>query len=229
VFQLTETIPELLQETAQRLQTLQQSLIPRLDAADVSVRAKLPFHVIQHREGLAWRCAELAADARDAISARRWAAASLLVRAAVETAAACWYLKNKVAAAISTKLTSDLDAAVHRSLLGSRTSDVLPEAINVMTFVQAVDKELQGFLGQFERLCEFAHPNWAGTASLFSETDIEKRAVTFGRHPRGADYVERLAVVNLCVALELFEQAYNALADMQNDLIELCEGNLGTD
>jgi hypothetical protein len=224
---LTEPLPELLDEIAQRVHILQQALIPRLYAGDVSIRAKLPFHVIQHREGLAWRCAELSDDALDAVRNNRWAAAALLVRAVVETVAACWYLKNKVAASLEVHSTSDLDTAVHRSVLGSRTSDVLPEAINVMTFVQTVDKDLDGFRNQFDRLCEYAHPNWAGTASLFSEANAAERAVIFGRNIGGVKHIETLCVVNLSVALGLFEVAYNSLADMQSELVQLCEAELG--
>ena len=64
---MQESLPDLIEEIAQRLQILEKSLVPRLEAADASIRAKLPFHVIQHREGLAWRCAELSRDALDAI------------------------------------------------------------------------------------------------------------------------------------------------------------------
>jgi hypothetical protein len=219
-------VPELIDEVTQRLQTLSQSLVRRLEAEDVSIREKLPFHVVQNREGLAWRLAELSQDALQAMQAGRLASASLLVRAAVETVAALWYLQKKVADAIQSHSTAELHATLHRLLLGSRTSELLPEAINVLTFVDAVEKDLEGFRHQFDQLCEYAHPNWAGTASLFSKTNLEERAVNFGRHPDGSEHVEILTAVNLSVALGLFEHAYNQLADMHADLVQLAEANL---
>src|SRR5690606_16531097 len=158
----TQSIAVLLDEIQARLEALEESLVKRLEAADVSRRAKLPFHVIQYRETLAWRCADLGRDAYDAIRDDRLATGALLVRAVVVTVAAQWYLQSSVRRAIECGSTQDLEMSVSRLLLGSRTNSDMPDAINVMTFVQAANKDVEGFLGQFERLCEFAHPNWAG-------------------------------------------------------------------
>src|SRR5690606_7690411 len=88
----------------------------------------------------------------------------------------------------------EANSSSRRQLTGSRTNSDMPDAINVMTFVQAANKDVEGFLGQFERLCEFAHPNWAGTSLLYSRPSLEERAVAFGRGIRKADNLEVLAV-----------------------------------
>lgn len=222
----TKPVSDLLNEIQARLEALEQSLVRRLEAAHVSRRAKLPFHVIQYRETLAWRCADLGRDAYEAIRDNRLTTGALLVRAVVETVAAQWYLHLKVSRAVESGSPQDLETSVSRLLLGSRTSSDMPDPINVMTFVQAANKEIEGFLAQFERLCEFAHPNWAGTSLIYSSPNLEERAVTYGRGIRKADSLEVLAVVNLSVALRMFEIAYNRLSDTQERLVELCDSQL---
>jgi hypothetical protein len=95
------------------------------------------------------------------------AAATILTRAAVETSAAMWYLHKNLAPAVKAKAVGDIDDCLKRLMMGSKSvdRDIMPEAVNVMTFVKHVDKEIEGFLHQYEGLSEYAHPNWSGPGS----------------------------------------------------------------
>jgi hypothetical protein len=49
----------------------------------------------------------------------------------------------------------------------------------VLNFLDQIDNQVKGFRLQYERLCEFSHPNWAGTTLFYSKHDREKRATDF--------------------------------------------------
>jgi hypothetical protein len=224
---MSERLSELLDEIKGRVQLLEAHLPGRIDAASTSGRATLPFHTIHCREVLAWRCAELAREAYEAIQRRCLVSGILLTRGVVETVAAQWYLRNKLAHALESKALEDIELCVSGMLLGSRTNPEAPQAINVLNFIDAADKELEGFRHQFDTLCEFAHPNWAGTSLLYSAPDPDARAVHLGRNIRQAESVTMTAAINLSVALAMFEVAYNGIADIMEAFVELCDKQLG--
>ena len=157
---------------------------------------------------------------------KRLAAAILLTRAAVETTAALWYLRNKVTAAVNAKSLGDLDTYLMWLSMGNRAWEELPAAINVLTFVDDVDKKVEGFRKQYDSLSEYAHPNYLGTTALYSETDKENILVNFGPNARSAGSARTICIMNLSVALMIFEHAYNAFAELMPDFVSLCEAAL---
>lgn len=223
---MPHTVPALLDEIARSLLKVESSLPRRIDALSVSRVATLPFKVVYCREVLAWRCVELGREALEALNRDRLVTSVLLVRAVVETVAAQWHLHRKVVQALETRSVNELKRAVHRLLLGSRTSDQLPEALNVLTFIDAASKDLPELRAQFDRLCEFSHPNWAGTAQMFSQPDHDAPGVDLGPNIRGQDTARTLAAVNLSVAMLMFESAYDDLADNWERFVELCDASV---
>lgn len=109
--------------------------------------------------------------------------------------------------------------------MGSRTdTDIMPQAVSVLTFVDRVERDAEGFRQQYDCLSEFAHPNWAGTALLYSKPDPPNLWTDFGANIRGVDGPKQVGVVNLSVALMFFERSYNQIAKVMPAFIELCKG-----
>lgn len=110
-----------------------------------------------------------------------------------------------------------------RLLMGSNAdTDILPAAINVLNFVDRLEKDIPGFRHQYDCLSEFAHPNWAGTTFLFSK--IESGGITnFGENVRGTESTRRIGLANLSVALAMFEVRYNQITDLMPAFISFCE------
>ncbi len=208
-----------------RLEILDASLPRRVDAM-VSPGSKLPFKTLIYREALAWRMAELSHGAFENFENNRLALAILETRATVETSAALWYLHAKLDATLESGAVGDIDEVLMKLSMGSRTDvDILPQAINVLKFIDCVEKDVKGFRQQYDRLCEFAHPNWAGTALLYSKNDHAKLWTDFGANIRGIDGPKQIGVTNLSVALMFFELSYNLVADVMPDFIKLCAGS----
>jgi hypothetical protein len=215
-------------EIQERLTRLESSLPARIDAAEVSATAKLPFKSLWYRESLIWRMTELSHAAFDSFQSAKHASAIILTRAAVETSAAVWYLHKNLAAAVASKAVGDIDDCLKRLLMGSKNidRDIMPEAVNVMTFVKQIDKEIPGFSHQYDALSEYAHPNWAGTALLYSRPDPPNFLVDFAAHIRGGENAKVIGLVNLSVALMLFEKRYNDIAELLPQFTALCETEL---
>jgi len=98
--------------------------------------------------------------------------------------------------------------------------------VNVMTFVDYVDKEIVGFRSQYDSLSEFAHPNWAGTSLLYAKPDAAKGWIDFGVNIRAAQGPRIGGLANLSVAQLVFEERCNRIDEIIASFIAICEKNL---
>jgi hypothetical protein len=218
-----ESLESMMGEIHGRLELLESNLPRRVDGFGISPHSKLPFKVLLYREVLIWRMADLSRCALENLQNERLASAITLIRAAVETSAALWFLWAKLDGAVRAKTIGDIDDYLMKLIMGSKTNPDLPQAINVLTFVDRVNKDIDGFRHQYDNLSEFAHPNWAGTGLLYSKSDSETLSTNFGANIRGLGSTQHAGAVNLSVALMIFERNYNLVADLMPPFVELCE------
>jgi hypothetical protein len=107
-------------------------------------------------------------------------------------------------------------------MMGTKTNlDIQPEAFNVLKFVDRMDKDVEGARHQYEMLSEFAHPNWAGTALLYSKHDPSNLWTDFGANIRSGDNTKRAGLINLSVALLLFERSHGRITEFMPDFVSL--------
>lgn len=221
-----ESLESMMGEIRGRLELLESNLPQRVDGFGTSPYSKLPFKVLLYREVLIWRMADLSRSALENLENERLASAITLIRAAVETSAALWYLWAKLDGAVQAKTIGDIDDYLMKLIMGSKTNPDLPQAINVLTFVDRVNKDIDGFRHQYDNLSEFAHPNWAGTGLLYSKSDSETLSTNFGANIRGLGSTKQAGAVSLSVALMIFERNYNLVADLMPPFVELCESRI---
>jgi len=222
---MKESLDDLMNEIKERLRVFERDLPRQIDPLALS-RSKLPFKALLYREALIWRVTELAMAAFENFEANGLAAAILLTRAAVETTAALWYLCNKITSALKAGSLGDIDDYLMRLSLGSRVWEESPDPINVLTFVDCVNKTVEGFRQQYDSLSEYSHPNYSGTTGLYSKNDTENILTDFGSNVRNTDGPKHIGVINLSVALMMFHHTYNKLADVMSNFVALSEKNL---
>jgi hypothetical protein len=218
-----EVVSALLVEIQDRIGAFRAKLPTTVDGFAISRESKLPFKAILYREALLWRMTELSSSACDGLRKDLLAVGVLLTRGAVETAAAVWYLRGKLEAVNDSGSLGNVDEDLMSLLMGSRNNPELPKATNVLTFVDRVDKEVEGFRKQYDGLSEFAHPNWAGTTLLYSKPDPQIMGANLGANVRSSEATKQIAVVNLSVALMIFERSYNRISEVLPDFVSLCE------
>jgi hypothetical protein len=225
---MPKTIDDLTIEIRGLLDRLEVSLESRLDARDLGTRSQLPFYVLYCRETWMWRVVELGRDAFDCFQKEDFVSAMVLTRAAMETTAALWVLRGKLEKALKlgTVNISELGRYLARLRVGQGKGIAQPDdpkAVHVMDFIRAVEKDCEGFEHQYDRLSEFAHPNWSGTTGLYSRFDHDEAQAEFGRNVRGGEGTKGIGLTNLSVALIFFEHIYNRFAELMPPFIELCE------
>ena len=220
------SVDEYKAEIARYLDAFARSLPAQINAPGIS-RVKLPGIATWSRETLLWRFTGLAQDALEKLTAKRFASAMLLTRAAVETTAALWYLDTKIKQALGSSEIAELDEKLKRLVFGQKDrsahADGLPMAINVATFLDHVEREIPGYAGQYAALCEYSHPNYAGAAGLYSHPHKDTGLIDLGPNIRGLQTHDLICAANLSGAVLMFHHSYAAIGNALPALVELCE------
>jgi len=204
-----DKIENLLEEADQRCKLLSQCLPKRVDHISISYTAKIPWKAMGYREALIWRTEELARTAHEMFARNDLASAVTLTRACMESVAAMWYLQEKIQHVIDTKVVGDINDILMRLLMGSKNDITSLDAVNVLTFVKNINKDIDGFENSYLSLCEYAHPNWSGTSFLYSKPNSENKWIDYGKNIRGKESVSVIGLTNLNISLMIFERSYN--------------------
>lgn len=219
-------IANLLKEAKALVQQMTDSLPKVVDPASISLSAKIPFKVIVYRETLIWRTEELARCACDLYQREDIGAAIVLTRAVTENAAAVWYLMQLIRGVNGTPHGKGLDERIMKLVMGSRSIDEMPDALNVQTMLKKAEKSFPGILSTYDSLSEFAHPNWSGTSGLYSKNDPDEILTHLGKNMRSTEWPLRRGLNSLIGALAMFEHAYNRISDLMPGFISVCEAAL---
>jgi hypothetical protein len=200
-------------EARQRVENIRAHLPSSISVAALGVQSKAPYLLLCIREALIWRTEELGRCACDALAKDDIAAGILLTRAVFESTALIWRLKAILDD--RHKYTSgDLQDTLERMLLGWKNDPEFPQAFNILTVIDRLDKQFPGVRERYDELSEFAHPNWSGVFGLFSVTDRETYTTQFGRGLRRTpSAAKETAASALAAYLELFDHAYNSISD----------------
>lgn len=191
---------------------LSVSLPDKIEIAALGVRSKAPFQLISVREALIWRTEELARSACDALEKEDFTVAALLTRSIAESAAMTWYLLE-ILENRKGHTPAELNDKLMRMFAGSKNGWADgPEAVNVLTFVERLNRKLPGFQAAYNSLSEYAHPNWLGVSGLYSKIDRENFTVHYGRGLRTEPAGQQLANA-LVGGLLTFHDGYNKIAD----------------
>jgi len=225
---MKHSVGTLMDEIRGRLELFESNLPKHVDAFALCQDSKVPAKVLRYRESLIWRVAELGRAAFHEFEKNRLVAGIVLTRAVVETSAALWYLRSKVDDAIKSNQVGDIDTYLVKLNVGIATAPPkteegeFPRPVKIGKFLEQVEKVMEGFSEHYGVLSEFAHPNWAGTVSLYSKFHPEDLTITFGQYIRSEEQAKGLGVTSLHGALGLFEVTYNNLTDSMPAFVELC-------
>lgn len=160
---------------------INDSLPARVDPAGLTLKSRIPFSTLSLREVLCHRVAELSSTALNLYETKKKISSYILMRACVETCASIYVLRKKIEVFLKDNDVEAFWSHVRSGLLGSKEEDSKIKAINILTFIDHVDKEYKGFRKMFETLCEFAHPNRRGLLSAYSQYDKKIPGSTSGR------------------------------------------------
>lgn len=229
-----ERVAQLLREAREYTQELGSLLSGHLDANNVSPLAKIPYKARILREALLHRAWELADAACENFEQGRVITAFVLTRAAFETAALVFVLHKRVAKVVDVGSLGEFDEGfLMRALFGRKDDQGLPyQAFNILTCIDHIDRHVTegredrrgAVMALFADLCEYAHPNWAGTMGAYTH-DVDERHSEFGSG-KGNPPAE-CGIRSLRIALSIVIGCHRKLTELEDPLRELCERESG--
>jgi len=225
-----------LAKVEQQLQQFKDIIPSDVSREKVSIVSKSALKAYLIRAGLLHRTADLVGAAIVLFKKRKDVPAFILTRASLETFALYYYFIEKVKTAIDSGKVKELDDILMRILFGARNAKDEVEAINILTVIDKLNRDVDGLRSMYDDLSEIAHPNWMGTVghygkvvdspfNLYFEPTFENVAKEDGRLPpeEGLDVI--LAILGDLIDMDksaqdilskfktLHEQAYNDSSD----------------
>ena len=208
-----------LQETHQRF--VQNLVVEKLHAFSISRTAKTPFKAFCLREALYYRMTDLSGAAIDMYKQNKIVPAIIIIRAAYETAALCFYVYKNLNQAIEKHDSIEIDDFLMKAGHGGKLDEVHYKAFNILTVIKHLDKEFSGLESMYYWLCEVAHPNWPGCEGAYSTLNTEENYVEFSL--KNKSIPSGVGLNELSIALVVFEHYYNKMADILPEVVKLCE------
>lgn len=217
-----------LSKCVDKVASFKASLPSRVDPAQISQKAKIPFKALTYREALLHRITELADTACELFKLpEKVISAFIITRAVHETFSLLYVLHTKISNVVFSKDLGDFDEYIMTNTFGYRTKgeDELPTMPNILGAIDKVDKIMEGsFRRTYENLSEYCHPNCSGVHAAYVKIDKENIWADIGvNHTRLP--VEPY-VGTLLASLEMFEHFYNNISEIMDEFTDICEGNL---
>lgn len=137
--------------------------------------AKTPFKVHSFSEIMNCRMLDFCESAYLLMKNNHIIPSVSIIRAVFENTA----ITNRVLISIrnslkSNSLDNDSDELMVKIIYGTRY--VEPEAINILTQLDKLDKKYNGIRKFYDELCEFVHPNWDGVEGSYSNLHEDKQS-----------------------------------------------------
>jgi hypothetical protein len=225
---MTTDSNKLLHEISRRCKQIESALVSCICEDAVSSQTRLPYNTLVYREVSARRFLELCRNAISNYENDNFVTAVVLTRAALETTAALWYLKIKIETVLKTGTLADINDirdCLNRLMLGGKTfpNPRVPKPINVLDFVDKLDKSFKGYRQQYDALSEVTHPNWAGTLLPYSKAYNKERRTDFAQDISVLEDERSHGIDNLDITSKVFELCYSYVPDIMPKFVEICE------
>ncbi|SCY91464.1 hypothetical protein [Desulfoluna spongiiphila] len=198
------------------IQRFDESLVRRVDPAGLTLKSKIPFKVLSLKEVLFHRITILAQEAFDLYLQNKRMPSYILMRSTVETCALCFSFRKKCSIFLEDFNVANFDSFLMKGLSGGRIEKAKYQSVNVLTCIDHVDREFEGFRKMYDVLCEYAHPNHLGTLDSLGKFDNEKIWLDLGTELKMPPPAFGLAP--FCMSLIIFEEQYNLIGDILRDI-----------
>uniref|UniRef100_E6VND1 Uncharacterized protein n=1 Tax=Rhodopseudomonas palustris (strain DX-1) TaxID=652103 RepID=E6VND1_RHOPX len=185
-------VDEGLQAKDRELAKTVNSSLERLDhlrAVEINVagpflRSKISWKLATYQHALLHRVVALMDGVAVAWNSRSTLTTILAARAFMETLALMAELTSKTEAFLASKDLKGLNDLAQRGVFASRDTELLnqtPEikAVNVLTYIDRINKDIPGFRAHYDALSERCHPNALGHSFMFSKLDLASGTVTY--------------------------------------------------
>jgi hypothetical protein len=211
----------MMKEARRLADALAASLPDRIQIAALTLDSKIPFKALSFRELLIHRVSSLASSAIDLFERDQIIPAIILTRSIMETVALIYALHERLTNFLNDNEKLELDSFLMRCLFGFHDDPQFPKSIDVLTFVNAVEKTIPRFRKMYDIISEYAYPNYSGLLGSFGKIDKKKFELQLG--PQNMKRALIVGVSALSIALRIFTHYYDDSSELVrrvNDFFE---------
>lgn len=193
---------EMLAEAKRLTNNIIESLPSKVQIDAFTQKSKLPFKAVSIRELSIHRIAAIANVAVNLLEKEHIVPGVILTRAVVETTAIIFVLCEWLDQFNTDHDVDKLDNVLMNCMLGSRNNTGPRTAVSIISHIEKVDRVVTGFKSGYESLCEYTHPNWAGTLGTYGKINKSDLELILGQNDRRNGKV--IGASNLVSALDLY-------------------------
>jgi hypothetical protein len=203
--------PATIRTARKLLKQIGHNRVQIVDPAKLTLKSRIPFKIRIFRELANERVFELGGTSIRIFERGDFVSAAITTRAVVETSAMCWYASQRFRE-LDVSSEDQINETLNRLLLGSKDAAAKNQAVNVLTMIGEVEKQVPHFSLNYQSLCEVTHPNWAGVLGAYGTRETQTHIMRIA--PKRKAEMESLIVRGLCGALVAFALSYNDLGTL---------------
>lgn len=217
----------MIKEIDKLIKVLNEQRIDKLEPADISKIAKIPFKIVTIREIYLCRTVDFAISSRLLIDNKSLVPLITLVRSLMETNSIFLRINNLTQKAIDEDNVDNLDEESMIVLCGTKDEDEKDyKSKNILGYLDKAATEYEHFREIYDNLSEFVHPNHDGCLGSYGSIAGNFENLQLGLHLEENNFVFGETIKFLLMNLELFNQEYETNKELVNKLIPICESKL---
>lgn len=216
------TDQQLSSEIRELIHSLQLKLVTHLDGIENTAQQRLLRLYDVWRQVVLRRTTDTADGALSFFEQQRLVPACILTRSVVETTAVQYYVYQKL-----TLLTEEANhQSIHKlfmsAVFGRKDQEWRHSPIQVLTAIDHLDKKFPGFRSEYDRLCEYAHPNLGGGYGTYVRREGDRFESYFGNNPQGLE-MGPWGKIELSIALTVANEIDHQLCLFHPQLVSMAE------
>ncbi|MFZ3016959.1 MAG: hypothetical protein WA056_00720 [Gallionella sp.] len=172
-------------EIGELLGCLRRKLVSNLNGIENTASQRLLRLFEVWRQVSLRRTVDLAGGALSFFEQERLVPACTLTRSVVETAAVQYYIYKKLISYTEKPDVPSIHKLLMSAVFGRRDTEWPQQSIQVLTAIDHLDKQFPGFRSEYDRLCEYAHPNLGGGFGTYVRSEGNEMQSHFGDNPCG--------------------------------------------
>jgi hypothetical protein len=217
------TDQELIEEVKSLLEGFRGEFVDHLEPVYSTPRTRLLQIFEVWRQVNLRRIVDLADAAIPMFEQCRLVPGCTLTRGVFETVGIQYYIHKKMVEYTEKSDPESLHKLFLSALFGRRDDVSWPEtAIQVLTAIDHMDREFKVVRGEYDHLCEYAHPNMKGGFGSYVRQEGKELEAHFGINPQGLD-MATWGLIPLRIILVIGVEINNRLSSFHSNFVALAE------
>lgn len=221
------TDQQLSSEIRELIRSLQLKLVSHLDEIEDTAQQRLLRLYDVWRQVVLRRTTDTADGALSFFEQQRLVPACILTRSVVETTAVQYYVYKKLILHTGKADHQSIHKLFMSAVFGRKDKEWRHSPVQVLTAIDHLDKQFPGFRSEYDRLCEYVHPNLGGGYGTYVRSDGDHFVSYFGNNPQGLE-MGPWGQMELYCALSVANEIDNQLCLFQPHFVSMVEQTVPT-